>query len=54
MQVGRTIQTMGQSGAAQVTGRGMVGTWKFMIDIEDLTLLITAAVSAVGIWLALF
>jgi hypothetical protein len=32
----------------------MVGTWKFMIDIEDLTLLITAAVSAVGIWLALF
>jgi hypothetical protein len=32
----------------------MVGTWKFMIDIEDLTLLITAAVSAAGIWLALF
>jgi hypothetical protein len=32
----------------------MVGSWKFMIDIEDLTLLITAAVSAVGIWLALF
>ena len=54
MQVDRTIQTTGQPGAAQVTGRGMVGTWKFMIDIEDLTLLITAAVSAVGIWLALF
>jgi hypothetical protein len=32
----------------------MVGTWKFMIDIEDLTLLITAAVLAAGIWLALF
>jgi hypothetical protein len=49
MQVGRTIQTTGQSGAAQVTGHGMVGTWKFTLDREDLILLINAAVSAVGI-----
>lgn len=35
-------------------GAAQVKNGKSMIDTEDLMLLITAAVSAVGIWLALF